>query len=174
MRIFLKFLLGLVGFVAFLAMGASATFWAYGQYGVPLINEQLANVEVQVEESIEEEYPGSVADVHLLDVFYKIEGTSAFVAFKVDADVTFGGILDHTETNYAVIDVMSVISGAPEYVTYTESEWETASVGFNVAPAILFDGEEAKKWAITVFVISAVAFVGSIVVSAVFLRKKKV
>lgn len=57
--------------------------------------------------------------------------------------------------------------------TYEESEWEGASVGFKAAPSILFDSVEAKRVGMTWLIISAVAFVGSIVVKAVFLKKKK-
>jgi hypothetical protein len=44
---------------------------------------------------------------------------------------------------------------------------------FKAAPRILFDSVEAKKVGLTWLIISAVAFVGSIIVNAVFLRKKR-
>jgi nitrogen fixation-related uncharacterized protein len=174
MRVILKILMVLVGIAAFFGIVAGGVFYAYGQYAVPLIDEQLTNAEIQIEDSLEEEYPGSEVDVEFLEVFYKVEGLSAVVAFKVNAEVNYGDILDHEETNYAAIDIMSVITGSPEFETYDETQWAGVEDQYKQAPAILFDAAEAKKVALTILIISAVAFVGSIVVNAVFLRKKRV
>lgn len=174
MRVFLKIIMVLLGIASFFAMAGCGVLWAYGQYGVPIVEEQIQSAEAQIEHDLENEYPGSEVDIEFKEVLYKIEGYSAQVAFEVDAKVSLGGIVTHEETNYAVIDVMSVISGSAQYSTYDQGEWDAISNQFTTAPKILFDASEAKNTAITYLVISAVVFVGSIVVNAVFLRKKSI
>lgn len=175
MRILLKILMVLVGIAAFFGIAASAAIWAYGQYGVPLVEEQIEAAEDQVEASLEEEHPGTAITVDIQDVFYKFEGWAPSVAFEVYSlvEVELGGVDIEEKTSYIVIDVMSVVSGGGEFETYEESEWDTAGASFKSAPRILFDGVEAKKVGLTWLIISTAAFVGSIVVNAVFLRKRR-
>ena len=175
MRIILKILMVLVGIAAFFGIVASGAVWAYGNYGVPLIEEQIEAAEDQVETSLEEEYPGTAVTVDIQVVFYKFENWMPSVAFEVYSlvEAELGGVDIEEKTSYIVIDVMSVVSGGGEFETYEESEWEAASTGFKAAPRILFDSVEAKKVGLTWLIISAVAFVGSIIVNAVFLRKKR-
>jgi hypothetical protein len=45
----------------FFGIAASAAIWAYGQYGVPLVEEQIEAAEDQVEASLEEEHPGTAS-----------------------------------------------------------------------------------------------------------------
>jgi hypothetical protein len=172
MRLILRIVMTLVGIIAFFAMAGSAAFWAYGQYGVPLVETQLQNAEDQIEASLEEEYPGADATVEFSEVFYKFEGTTLYVAFEVNATAEVGGVEVANETNYATVNVNSAIFGNAEYQTYEPSEWDDIQETFRIAPAILFDAEETKSSAIMYFSISAVVFVGSIVVKAVFLRRK--
>lgn len=173
MRILLKILMTLVGIVAFFAMGVGGAVYAYGQYGAPLVQDQLNQMEEQVATSLEEQYPGSDVTVDFQEVFYKIQGTSVFAAFKVNAVATLGGVEVDNTTNYVTIDVFSAVMGEPVYETYEESEWPQNNEGYKTAPSMIFDGAEAKKVGLTIVIISAVAFVGSIVVNAVFLRKKR-
>lgn len=172
MRFLLRLILTLVGIVAFFAMLGSAAFWAYGQYGVPLVETQLQNAEDQIASTLEADYPGSTVTVDFQEVLYKIEGTSFYVAFEVNGVVDVGGVEVANQTNYATINVVSAITGSPEFQTYEVSEWATIGEAYKTAPGILFDAAAAKQTAITYFAISAAVFVGSIVVKAVFLRKK--
>ncbi len=173
MRILLRILLTLVGIVAFFGMLGSAAFWAYGQYGVPMVETQLSNAEEEIAAGIEADYPGSDVTVDFQEFYYNLEGMKFYVAIKVNAIGEVGGIEVTNQTNYAVIDVVSAISGSATFETYEESEWTAIEDQYSVAPAILFDAAEVKQTAVTYFTISAVAFVGSIVVKAVFLRRKR-
>ncbi|MDY0345529.1 MAG: hypothetical protein WCX85_01820 [Bacilli bacterium] len=175
MRIILKILMVLVGIAAFFGITASAALWVYGQYGVPLIEEQIEAAEDQVEASLEEEHPGTAITVDIQEVFYKFEGWMPNVAFEVYSlvEAELGGIDIEEKTSYVIVDIMGVISGEEAYATYEESEWATVGENFKAAPTILFNSVEAKKVAVTWIIICAVAFVGSIVVNAVFLRKKR-
>ncbi len=173
MRFILRLILSLVGFVAFFGMMGGGALWAYGQYGVPLVETQLTNAEEQIAQSFEDTYPGSDVTVNFEEVFYKIEGTSVFVAFEANAIVEVGGTEVENTTQYASIDVVSAVMGTPEFETYEASEWATIEDQFKEAPAILFDAAQAKSVGLTVGLVSAAAFVGSIVIKAVFLRKKR-
>ena len=173
MRLLLRIVMTLVGIVAFFAMLGSAAFWAYGQYGVPMVETQLSNAEEDIAAGIEEDYPGSDVTVDFQEFYYKLEGTSFYVAIKVNAIGELGGIEVTNETNYAVINTVSAIMGDATLETYEESEWATMEADFKVAPAILFDADQIKSTAVTYFAISAAAFVGSIVIKAVFLRRKR-
>ena len=174
MRILLRFIVGLLGFVAFLSMGVFGALWAYGQYGAPLIEAQLRDSEDQIEAELEDEHPGSNITVEFKEVFYKVEGTSFFVAFEVNAIAEIGGIEVENSTTYASINIWSVVTGNAEYETYEESEWDAVKEQYKTAPKLVFDGEEAKKVAITWLIVSAAVFVGSIVINAVVLRKRKI
>ncbi len=173
MRILLRILLTLVGIVAFFGMLGSAAFWAYGQYGVPMVETQLSNAEEEIAAGIEADYPGSEVTVDFQEFYYNLEGTSFYVAIKVNAIGELGGIEVTNETNYAVINVGNAILGNATFETYEESEWAAIEEQYSVAPAILFDAAQAKQTGITYFSISAAVFVGSIVVKAVFLRRKR-
>ncbi len=173
MRILLRILLTLVGIVAFFGMLGSAAFWAYGQYGVPMVETQIDNAEEEIATGIEEDYPGADVTVDFQEYYYKLEGMSFYVAIKVNAIGELGGIEVTNQTNYAVIDVVSAIAGSAQLETYEESEWATMEGSYSTAPGILFDAAAAKQTGITYFAISAAAFVGSIVVKAVFLRRKR-
>lgn len=175
MRILLKIVMVLLGIAAFFTMGGSAALWAYGQYGVPLIDEQLQALEDQIETSLEEDNPGMAVTIDITDIYYKVENWSPSVAFAVYSlvETELGGADIEEKTTYAVVDVMSIFSGEPTFETYEESEWEDVNGGFKAAPEILFDAEKAKQTGMLYFIIAAVVFVGSIVVNAVFLRKRR-
>lgn len=106
------------------------------------------------------------------EVFYRREGTTFYVAFKVHAVAEMGGMEVANETIYASIDILGAITGSVDFVTYEESEWTPIADQYKTAPPVLFDAAEAKTTGMTVLIVGAVAFVGSIIVKAVFLRRK--
>jgi len=162
----------LVAIVAFFSMAIFGVFYAYGQYGAPLVVTELEKAEDQIEQDLEDSYPGAEVTVDFNEVFYNFGGSSYYVAFEVHAVATLAGVEMENTTKYATIDIMSVITGSPEYQTYEESEWDDISAGYKIAPAVLFDSVQAKKVAMTYLIISGVVFVASIVVKHTVLRKK--
>lgn len=172
MRFILRLLMTLIGIVAFFAMAGSGAIYAYGQYGAPLVQDQLQKMEDQIEEQLEEEYPGAEVTVDIKEVFYKQEGGSVYVGFEVNAIAELANVEVENTTKYVVVDVFSVIMGNEDFVDYTEAEWDDVKDEFSGAPSILFDSEEAKRVGMTALIVSAALFVGSIVVKVVFLRKK--
>ncbi len=173
MRFVLRLLMTLVGIVAFFAMVAFGGFYAYGAYGAPLLNEQIQKFEDQIEEDLEEEHPGADITIDIEEVFYKLEGGLPVIAFEVSALAELNNVVLEDTTTYAVVEIMSVVTGNPDFTTYEASEWDDMVDDFTIAPSYIFDGAEAKAKAMTYLIISASVFVGSIVVKIVFLRKKR-
>lgn len=172
MRIILRIIMTLVGIVGFFVILAGGALWAYGQYGVPLVETQISEIEDQVAASLEEDYPGSDVTVEFEEIYYRMEGTSFYVAFKVHAVAEIGMTEVANETIYTAIDIIGMVTGDAEFEVYEPAEWTAVQDSYKTAPAWLFDTEEASATGITVIVIGAVAFVGSIIVKAVFLRKR--
>jgi hypothetical protein len=174
MRILLRIVVGLLGFVAFLGMMGSGALWAYGEYGAPLLETQLRSMEEDIEQELEDDHPGSTVTVEFKEVFYQLEGTSLFVAFEVHAVAELSGVEVENTTTYVSADILGVVFGeAGDFATYTVSEWDDVKDAFKAAPSIVFNGAEAKKVAITWAIIFGVIFVGSIVVRATLLRRKR-
>ncbi len=173
MRFILRLLMTLVGIVAFFAMVAFGGFYAYGQYGAPLIQEQLQKAEDQIEEDLEEEYPGAEVTVTFNEVFYNNTITELKIAFEVHAIAELANVEVENTTQYAVVGIVNIIMGNGSYESYDETEWEDIEADYSVAPAILFDSDAAKQFAMTYLIVSGAVFVGSIVVKIVFLRKKR-
>lgn len=173
MRILLKILLVFVSIFSFLAIGVFGAVYAYGAYGAPLVVEQLQKAEDQAEQELEDQYPGADITVDFQDVFYKLESGNVTVSIEIHAVAELADVEVENKTNYAVLDLMSVVMGGTEFETYDEAEWATMSSEFEVAPAIIFDGEQAKTMGMTYMIVSAAVFVTSIVVNAVFLRKRR-
>lgn len=173
MRILLKILLAFVSIFSFLAIGVFGAFYAYGVYGAPLVVEQLQRAEDQAEQELEDQYPGADITVDFQDVFYKLESGNMTVAIEVHAVAMLANVEVENKTNYAVLDLMSVITGGTDFQTYDETEWATMSDQFDTAPAFIFDGEQAKTTGLTYMIVSGAVFVTSIVVNAVFLRKRR-
>ncbi len=172
MRFLLRLIMTLVGIVGFFVMVAGGGLWAYGQYGTPLVASQLEIAETQIEDSLEDEYPGAEVTVDFEEVYYRFEGTSVYVAFKVHAVAEVGGTEVANETTYATLDIIGMITGGGEYEMLEEAEWTDVEAQYKEAPSLLFDGQEAMSTGITVGIVGAVAFVGSIIIKAVFLRRK--
>lgn len=172
MRILFKVLFALLGIVAFVGMGLSGAVWAYGQYGVPLVEAQLQSMEDQAEQSLEEDYPGSDVTVDFKDVFYKNEGGTINVVIEVNAIATLANVEMENRTEYVLVDIVSAVMGSSTYQTYTEAEWATMEADYAAAPSIIFNAQEAKTLGITWFSVSAAVFVTSIVIPIIFLRKK--
>lgn len=173
MRILLRIIVGLIGFVAFLGMIGSGAVWAYGEYGTPLIETQLRAIETSVEQSLEEDYPGADVTVEFKEVFYQLEGTSLLAAFEVHAIAELEGVELENVTMYISADILSVVVGEGDFTTYDEAEWDDVKDGFKAAPSIIFNGEEAKKVAITGAIISGAVFIGSILLRVTVLRRKR-
>lgn len=172
MRLILRIIMTLVAIVAFFSMAIFGVFYAYGQYGAPLVVTELEKAEDQIEQDIEDNYPGADVTVDFDEVFYNFGEGSYYVAFKVHSVAELGGIEVENTIQYAVVDVLSALTGNPQYETYEESEWPAVSEGYKPAPEIIFDGTAAKKMATTYLIISGVVFVASIVVKHTVLRKK--
>lgn len=174
MRFLGRLIMTLVGIVAFFAMVAFGGLYAYGAYGTPLVEAQIANVEQKIEENLEEEHPGADVVVNIEGIFYKLEGIKPIVVFEVDATATLGGVLQEDTTQYIQFDLTSIISGTEEFEVLDETEWNELKADFKVAPELLFDGEKAKSTAITYLIISGAVFVGSILVKVIVFRKKRI
>ena len=172
MRFLLRLVMTLVGIVAFFTMLAGGAVWAYGQYGAPLVTTQLEEIETQIESALEDEYPGADVTVEFEEVFYRLEGTSFYVAFKVHSIAEVGGIEQANETAYLEVDMVGVITGEAEFMGYDSTEWVSVASLYKTAPTFIFDGPEAMQLGTTIAIVGAAAFVGSIVVKAVFLRRK--
>lgn len=145
MRILLKILLVFVSIFSFLAIGVFGAFYAYGVYGAPLVVEQLQRAEDQAEQELEDQHPGADITVEFQDVFYKLESGNITVAIEVHAVAELANVEVENKTNYAVLDLMSVVMGGTDFQTYDETEWATMSSEFDTAPAFIFDGEQAKR-----------------------------
>lgn len=172
MRFILRLVMTLVGIAGFFVMLAGGALWAYGQYGTPLVASQLEIAEADIEDALEDEYPGAEVTVDFEEVYYRIEGTSFYVAFKVHAIAVVGMTEVANETTYAALDVLGMITGDAEFEMYEESEWTAIEDQYQAAPSLVFDGDEAMTTGITVGIVGAAAFVGSILVKAIFLRRK--
>jgi len=164
----------LVGIVAFFTMLAGGAVWAYGQYGAPLVATQLEEAETQIEAALEDEYPGAEVTVEFEEVFYQLEGTSLYVAFQVHAIAEVGDTEVANETTYATIDILGMITGEADFEVYDATQWADIEDQFTAAPTFLFDGTEASQTGMTIIIVGAAAFVGSILVKAIFLRKRLV
>ncbi|MFA5235769.1 MAG: hypothetical protein WC399_02835 [Bacilli bacterium] len=172
MRILLRIVMSLVGLVAFFVMLGGGAIWAYGQYGLPLVETQIETLEAQVEDALEDEYPGSTVTVEFEEFYYHLEGTTLEVAFKVHAIAEIGTTEVANETTYTAINVIEAFTGNAEFEAYDESEWTSVAASYKAAPTLLFDAEEAKSTGMTIGIAGAAAFVGSILVKAIFLRRK--
>jgi hypothetical protein len=172
MRIILRIIMSLVGFVAFFVMLGGAAIWAYGQYGLPLVETQLDNAEAQIEASLEDDYPGSEVTVDFEEFYYHLEGISLDVAFKVHAVAVMGAVEVANEITYAAVNIVEAVTSGAEFEMYDESEWADFEALYKQAPTLLFDADEATSTGMTVGIVGAAAFVGSILIKAVFLRKK--
>jgi hypothetical protein len=173
MRIFLKIILTLVAIISFVIILFGAGVYAYGQYGVPLVNQQIDAMEQQIEDDLNEEYPGSQSEVDISEIFYSFQDTSLYSALKIDSATTVAGTITDERTTYVTFDVMKVVLGSTDYEKYEESERADAGANYKEAPALLTDEVEAKKVGLIYLIVSAVVFVLSILVNALFLRKKK-
>ncbi len=172
MRFLLRLVMTLVGIAGFFVMLAGGALWAYGQYGTPLVASQLEIAETDIEDALEDEYPGAEVTVDFEEVYYRFEGTSFYVAFKVHAIAEVGDTEVANETTYAALDLVGMITGGADFEMYEESEWTAVADQYKEAPSLVFDGEEAMSTGITVGIVGAAAFVGSIIIKAVFLRRK--
>lgn len=175
MRFLLRFLLGIVIFVGTLGLIGSGALWAYGEYGITVVEEQISVIENQMETELEEEFPGSEATVDIQEFYYKLEGTTLTVVLKTYASASVADVVVEEKTVYAAIDVIATIKGEEETTeTYEEgAEWDAVKDTFNAAPEQLFDKAMAQQTAITFGLISAGVIVGSIIIRVVFLRKKR-
>lgn len=172
MRFILRLIMTLVGIVGFFVMLAGGAIWAYGQYGTPLVAEQLDSAEAQIETALEDDYPGSEVTVEFEEVYYRLEGTSFYVAFKVHAIAEMGGTEVANETNYASINITEAITGEADFEVFEASEWTAIEDQYKTAPPMLFDAAAATSTGMTVLIVGAAAFVGSIIIKAVFLKKR--
>ncbi len=172
MRILLRIVMSLVGLVAFFVMLGGAAIWAYGQYGLPLVQTQIDNAEAQIEDSLEDEYPGSTVTVEFEEFYYHLEGVSLDVAFKVHAIAELGDVELADEITYASVNIVEAVTSGVEFEMYEEGEWAAIAADYQTAPTLLFDAEEARSTGMTVGIVGAAAFVGSILIKAVFLRRK--
>ena len=83
-----------------------------------------------------------------------------------------GGTEVANDTIYASIDIFNAITGSGDFEVYEVAEWTPIADQYKEAPTLLFDSAEAISTGMTVGIVGAVAFVGSIIVKAVFLRRK--
>lgn len=173
MRKLFRFLVGLLGFFAFFGMIGFGLVYAYGAYGAPLLETQITEFEENVEQELEDEFPGSTVSVDVLEVYYSIEDNTFLVAFGIHAIAEVSGVEVKNETFYVSAEILSVIVGEAESTIYEVSEWEDVKDAFKVAPEIIFDGAAAKKIGLSGLIVSAVVFVGGIVLRATLLRKKR-
>jgi len=172
MRFVLRLLMTLLGIVAFFAMLGSGAIYAYGQYGAPLVQEQIQKMEDKIESDLESEYPGADVTVDIKEVFYKQDAGSVYVAFEINAIAELANVEVENTTRFVVVNVVSVVMGSEDYDSYEQVEWDDMKAEFAGAPAILFNSAQAKQTGMTALIVSAVVFVGSIIVKAVFLRRK--
>lgn len=174
MRFLLRLLMTLVGIVAFIGMLAFGGLYAYGQWGAPLVNDQITAVEAKIEKDLEEEHPGAEITIDIEEVFYKFEGVNPHVVFEVSALAEFEGNILEDTTQYIKFNVMSIVSGGDEFENLSEAAWADTKAGFKNAPEMIFKAELAKTTGMTYGIIAGAVFVGSILVKVIFLRKKKI
>lgn len=177
MRFLLRFLLGLVIFVGVLGLIGGGAVYAYGQYGITFVEDQLHTMEESFAQEIKDENPGTNVEVHFNEIYYKMAGFTSFsIAFKVDAKATLESDPDTTveeRTVYVAIDVLGMVTGGGEAETYEDdTAWAAVSDGYKDIPPFLFDSAKAQSTAFTIIGVSGGAIVLSIVLR-ILLRKRR-
>lgn len=174
MKTFFKILIGIVIFIATLGLIGSGVIYAYGHYGVPLVREKIETVETNLENKLETQYPGTTADVEILETFYKSGDGIINIVFKIHGEVVVFGVTQE-ETTYASIDIFALILGAEDMITtHDEVEWnDELADKYQAAPEILFEEKIAKNTGIIAGSISLGVIVLSILIRVLFLRKKR-
>lgn len=154
----MRLILTLVTILAFLAILASGAYYGYG-YGVDLFQKAVDDAQ----EQLDEEAP--IGTFATLDTFYYEKNFQSIVVKYRYGD----GLGFFEDVQYARVLIPSM---EVDQMAYNEFTFPAESYELLPSMFLTDDGPEIMSKSITYAIISASVFVGSIVIKALFFRKK--